>query len=134
MFLWDWCIDLDGEHIEEVFIGDTPVIKVSPRDYNLYNKGIVPNTSPPQKSHASLRKIICLVPTTKPSTTTPTKASNKSDTHVSANNIKTSTLNLVANGKNPNTPTSNKKPNGSQQSTKQVNEKCMLYITLSSNI
>jgi hypothetical protein len=35
MFLWDWCIDSDDEKIEEFFMGDTPVIKVSPRDYKL---------------------------------------------------------------------------------------------------
>jgi hypothetical protein len=38
MSLWDWCIDSDDEQIEEVLIGDTPIIKASPRDYNLHKK------------------------------------------------------------------------------------------------
>jgi hypothetical protein len=41
MFLWDWCIDSDDEHIEEVFIGDTPVVKFSPRDYNLHAEKVL---------------------------------------------------------------------------------------------
>jgi hypothetical protein len=57
MFLWDWCLDSDDEKVEEIFVGDTQIMKVSPKDYNLHNKGVVSNTPLPYKTSPSPRKI-----------------------------------------------------------------------------
>jgi hypothetical protein len=73
MFLWDWCIDSDDEKIEEIFVENTPVVKVVPRDYNLHNKGPVPNTSSSQDANVPLRKITPPIPTPKPSIPTQNK-------------------------------------------------------------
>jgi len=118
MFLWDQCIDSDDEHIQEFFIGDTPVIKISPRDYNLRSKGVFPNTYSSPKTNSPVRKIIPPIPTMKAMTPTPMKYNNKSDTHVSINNNKMSTSNPNANSKKTKSPIANNKPNGSQPRTK----------------
>jgi hypothetical protein len=116
MFLWDWCIDSDDEQIEEVFIGDTPVIKVAPKEYNLCNKGVVPNTYSSPRTNTALNKIIPPIPTLKPSTPTPITTNTKSNTPFSANNSKPSTFTLTMTSNKPNTPMANIQPNGSQPS------------------
>jgi hypothetical protein len=30
MFLWDWCLDLDEEQVEEICVGDTWITKDAP--------------------------------------------------------------------------------------------------------
>ena len=55
MFLWDQCIYSDEENIEEVYVGDTQVIKSSPGDYNLDNNRFVPNTPLPSKIVTSIK-------------------------------------------------------------------------------
>jgi hypothetical protein len=122
MSLWDWCIDSDDEKIEEVFIGDTPVIKYSPRDYNLHNKGVVPNTSSSPKPTPLSGKSPPIT-TSKPSTPAPTTASDKSNTIVSANNNKSSTSNPTANNTKPNNPTTNNKAKIHNQTQQQTNQK-----------
>jgi hypothetical protein len=58
MPFWDWCPKSDDEQIEEVFIEDTPVIKVvAQRNYNLCNKGPVLDTPSPKEEQIPLRKI-----------------------------------------------------------------------------
>jgi hypothetical protein len=116
MSLGDWCVDSEDKQIEEVLIGYTLVIKSSPKDYNLCNKGAIPsNSSYSPKTNASLGKIIPLVPALNPSTPIPTNS--KSNTIVSTNNKKYSTSNPVVNNINPNNPTTNNKANNLQPNT-----------------
>jgi hypothetical protein len=77
--LWDWCIDTNDAKVEEGFIGDTPIIKSSPRDYNIHKKGDVPNISSPPKYNTPLRKITPLTTISKPSTSNLATASDKSN-------------------------------------------------------
>jgi hypothetical protein len=58
MFLWHWCLDSNNEIVEEIFVGYTQILKVSPRDYNLLNKGAVASTLMASNTIHSPRRII----------------------------------------------------------------------------
>jgi hypothetical protein len=56
MFLWDWCIDSDEEHIEEVFVGDTQVIKFPPEITTYATRVLFPTLLYPRKPSLLLEK------------------------------------------------------------------------------
>jgi hypothetical protein len=118
MSLWDSCIDSDDEKIEEVFIGDTTVIKSAPKDYNLREKGIVSNISSSTKTNTPLRKITPPITTSKPSTSSPITSSDKSNTIFPSNNNKYGIPNLSANNTKPDNPKTISKDKNPQSNTK----------------
>jgi hypothetical protein len=95
MPFWDWCPESDDEQIEEVFIEDTPVIKVvSQRNYNLCNKGPIPNDTSSKEDKIPLRKITPPPAPPKPNDTTQGKTSRKTSKVVPTNTNKPSTSSL----------------------------------------
>jgi hypothetical protein len=57
MFLWNSCLESDDEQSEEIFVGDTIIIKSDPKYYNLCNKGVITSTPIPSKIIPTPRKI-----------------------------------------------------------------------------
>jgi hypothetical protein len=109
MFLSYWCIDSNNEKIEEIFVENTSVVMSSPRDYNLCNKGLVPNSSSSQEGNIPLKNITPHIPTPKPSIPTYTKEKNKSNLSVTANTNKPSTSKSTRNNAESNTMAPNNK-------------------------